>query len=602
MKKYFFVVIVAVAGLLPASAQTGNASFDEFRRSINNDFQSFRKKVLDDYADFLDGIWKEYNAFKANERDSVPKPQEQPMFTESDLSNQEAPKQVLPTVKPKRQERPKQATPKLDAPSSGGGNQDAPKYDIPKLDFSDLGPKKQVPTQTSGKEAPKQEPQKTEAQKNEPIDRHKAEAQNEPKRLVERKKEPKAKPEKKKEPVGAPEQAPKKIETPPIANPQKEPVSEPVQEQYEPVFEKTEFMYHSVAFEVPKIQWECDALPAGATPKDFAKLWKKFSALKIENSILPQIIQKASECKLNDWLLCESIRCYADSEMAAMKPGQRMSLTHYLLTHAGFDVRIGLTSSNEPLLLIALKQEIYGRSFTTLNNTKYYLFFDNLVERDSKAPLQFFTCDIPTNVDCGKKLDLLILEEPNIPYQAHEYSFSFDGVHIKGEVNANLMPMLYRYPQMEMAYFAQSVVSERTQESIARQIATQLETLPERVAVDKLLKFVQSAFEYATDGEQHGFEKPYFFEEILYYPKCDCEDRSIFYSYLLKVVLGVENHLIGFPGHESVSVHLGTAISGHGYKYRDKNFYISDPTYIGASTGMCMPNYVNVTPEIDFER
>lgn len=590
MKKYFFVVIVAVVGLLPSSAQTGNASFDEFRRSINNDFQSFRKKVLDDYADFLDGIWKEYNAFKANERDSVPKPQEQPTLTESELSNQEVPKQVLPTVKPKKEERPE-----LGAPRLGGGNQDASKYDIPKLDFSDLGPRKQVPTQTPDKETPKQE-----SQKDKPVDRPKAEAQNNPEKPVERKKEPKAKPEIKKEPVTVPELEPRKVETPPVDSPQKEPISEPALEQYEPVFEKTKFMYHSVAFEVPKVQW--NALPAGASPKDFAKLWKKFSTLKIEDSILPQIIQKANECKLNDWLLCESIRSYADSEMAAMSPGQRMSLTHYLLAHAGFDVRIGLTSSNEPLLLIALEQEIYGRSFTTLNGTKYYLFFDNLVERDSKAPLQFFTCDIPTDVDCGKKLDLLIQEEPNIPYQAHEYSFSFDGVHIEGEVNANLMPMLYHYPQMEMAYFAQSVVSERTQESIARQIATQLEALPELEAVDKLLKFVQSAFEYATDGEQHGFEKPYFFEEILYYPKCDCEDRSIFYSYLLKVVLGVENHLIGFPGHESVSVHLGTTISGHGYKYRDKNFYISDPTYIGASTGMCMPNYVNVTPEIDFER
>lgn len=599
MKKYFFVVIVAVAGLLPASAQTGNASFDEFRRSINKDFQSFRKKVLDDYADFLDGIWKEYNAFKANERDSVPKPQEQPTLTESDLSNQEAPKQVLPTVKPKMQERPKQGVPKADSPKLDG-NQDASRYDIPKLDFSDLGPKKQVPAQIPEKEAPKQTPQEVEAQKDKPIDMPKTEAQKEPKKPVERKKEPKAKPEKKKELAGFSEQKPQKIETSPVANSQKEPISEPAQEQYEPVFEKTKFMYHSVAFEVPKVQW--DALPAGSTPKDFAKLWKKFSTLKIENSILPQITQKASECKLNDWLLCESIRSYADNEMATMSSGQRMSLTHYLLAHAGFDVRIGLTSSNEPLLLIALEQEIYGRSFTTLNNTKYYLFFDNLVERDSKAPLQFFTCDIPTNVDCGKKLDLLIQEEPNIPYQAHEYSFSYDGVHIEGEVNANLMPMLYHYPQMEMAYFAQSVVSERTQESIARQIATQLEALPEREAVDKLLKFVQSAFEYATDGDQHGFEKPYFFEEILYYPKCDCEDRSIFYSYLLKVVLGVENHLIGFPGHESVSVHLETTISGHGYKYRDKNFYISDPTYIGASTGMCMPNYVNVTPEIDFER
>lgn len=541
MKRYFFAIIIAVAGSMPATAQTGNESFDEFRRSINKDFQSFRKKVLDDYADFLDGVWKEYNAFKANERDTVPKPTTQPVAPGA-TPKKPTPKSVpSPTPQQAKQETPQR-----------GGDQDLSKYDIPQIDFSDLGkPKKE--------ESKEEEPKKEEPKKEEPKETPKPEGPKE-----------------------------------------EEIITSPVPQPTIPTVVNKKFMYHSVEVEVSPITW--DVLPAGASPKDFAKLWKKFASLKIEKSVLPSIVKVANDCKFNDWLLCECIRSYVDNEMASMKAGQRIALTHYLLAHAGFDVRIGLTNAQEPLLLIALQQDIYARSFTTLNNTKYYIFFDNLMERDEKAPLQFFTCEIPANVDCGKRLDLLIQEEPNIPYKAHAYNFSHDGMHIEGEVNANLMPLLYHYPQMEMAYFAQSVVSARTQESIARQIAAQLESLPEREAVDKLLQFVQSAFDYATDGEQHGFEKPYFFEEVLYYPQCDCEDRSMFYSYLLKMVLGVENHLIGFPGHESVSVNLGTTISGHGYKHENKHFYISDPTYIGASTGMCMPNYIDVMPEIDFKR
>lgn len=62
-----------------------------------------------------------------------------------------------------------------------------------------------------------------------------------------------------------------------------------------------------------------------------------------------------------------------------------------------------------------------------------------------------------------------------------------------------------------------------------------------------LLQFVQSGFSYATDDAFHGFEKPYFLEENLFYPKNDCEDRAIFYTYLLWNALGVENQLLCFP-------------------------------------------------------
>ena len=131
------------------------------------------------------------------------------------------------------------------------------------------------------------------------------------------------------------------------------------------------------------------------------------------------------------------------------------------------------------------------------------------------------------------------------------------------------------------------------------QLKKQLADKPLDQAIDALLLFVQNGFEYATDQQFHGFEKPYFFEETLFYPKCDCEDRAIFYSYLLWHVLGVENHMINYPGHESASVLFPGDRKGDSYTYEGKRFLISDPTYIGARTGMCMPSYRTTQPEID---
>ncbi len=65
-------------------------------------------------------------------------------------------------------------------------------------------------------------------------------------------------------------------------------------------------------------------------------------------------------------------------------------------------------------------------------------------------------------------------------------------------------------------------------------------------------------------------------------------------------VLGVENHLIGFPGHECASVRLTEPIDGTKYEYDGKIFFISDPTYQGATTGMCMGPYKTSQPTIDY--
>ena len=118
--------------------------------------------------------------------------------------------------------------------------------------------------------------------------------------------------------------------------------------------------------------------------------------------------------------------------------------------------------------------------------------------------------------------------------------------------------------------------------------------------VEALLSFVQHVFEYSTDQNYHGFEKPYFVEESLYYPKNDCEDRAIFYTYFLWNALGREAQLVSFPGHEAATVKLSGPSDGTSYKFDGETFTISDPTYVGASSGMVMPDYRGIIPDIDF--
>ncbi|MDE6443429.1 MAG: hypothetical protein K2K64_03260, partial [Muribaculaceae bacterium] len=206
--------------------------------------------------------------------------------------------------------------------------------------------------------------------------------------------------------------------------------------------------------------------------------------------------------------------------------------------------------------------------------------------------------DLPKVQDGGKKFDFQI-KGLNLPVKEHPFNISYGKLNLKGTVNENLMPIVYRYPQMETADFAESWLDKGVRDDLVAQVKEQLGDMDKVAATNELLQFVQSGFSYATDDAFHGFEKPYFLEENLFYPKNDCEDRAIFYTYLLWNALGVENQLLFYPGHESASVALPGEIYGTSYEYDGKKYYISDPTYIGSITGQCMPQFTTTSPKID---
>lgn len=162
------------------------------------------------------------------------------------------------------------------------------------------------------------------------------------------------------------------------------------------------------------------------------------------------------------------------------------------------------------------------------------------------------------------------------------------------------MPILYHYPQMPVGDFAQSNIQPELRAQLVGQVKEQLKDMSGDEGVAALLKFMHTVFQYSTDEDFHGFEKPYFLEETLYYPKNDCEDRAIFYSYFLWNALGRESQLVCFPGHETVTVRMDGPITGTSYDYQDIKFYISDPTYLGSKTGQVMPSYRHTPPEIDY--
>lgn len=533
--------------MMTASAQSkgaGNKSFDDFRNSMLSGYQEYRSAVLANYAKFLNGIWDDYKQFKGEERDSAPKPPDMPDIAE-----------MPPLPIPDVPEEPEDDLAQAPDDELGSTPVDEPATPEP-VGFMPTVPDQDKTTpRKNGERSKKALPGFLDAK---------------------------------------PQTTPMLPDLPPVAY---TPRTLPAVEEDPALADGFQFDF----YEIPLAVAENDLRITNSITSNegFGAQWSALSSDREAKSLLRELKSKADNLALNDYLTYELVKSYVQAKYPRVDAASRISLMHYLLANMGYDVRLGTGANGKiPMLLMTFEQMVYSRPYLKLDNKMYFLFPES--DSDLKqASAAISTCRLPKDANLGKVMDLRVTPL-NLPYKAHPYEINYGGIQLKGEVNGNLFPMMFRYPQMPISDYAQSALTLDTRQEIVKQMSEQLQGLPEKDAVNKLLHFVQKGFKYATDDVAHGFEKPYFFEELLYYPTCDCEDRSVFYSYLLWNVLDVQNHIINYPGHESVSVMLSEPVNGSGYDYDGGLFNISDPTYIGASTGQCMPSFSKTTPKVDY--
>lgn len=381
----------------------------------------------------------------------------------------------------------------------------------------------------------------------------------------------------------------------PIDVPLPKPVPMPIPTPERPVIEYQEFNFYGLSVKVEQIDY---APLVQVEAGQYGENWRQLKQLKVERRVLPALQQVALACGLNDYFCYELIEAYVDAALARASAEKRISLLHYLMTHQGFDARIA-RSGQTPLLVLPIEQMVYARSFLNMGEQRFFIFTDKLSGKVELGDSGIYSCSLPENADAGRALNLII-RPLHMPKRMKAFSISYDGMVLRGEVNTTLIDMVRHYPQMPIPDYARSVLDRDIRKSLVEQTRQQLEGYQGMVAVNRLLRFVQMGFEYATDQEQHGYEKPYFVEEILFYPKCDCEDRSVFFAYLTKEVLAVDNCLIQYPGHECTAIVRNDMSGGDGFTLRGLNYYITDPTYLGADAGCCMPQYRETQPEVQF--
>lgn len=332
---------------------------------------------------------------------------------------------------------------------------------------------------------------------------------------------------------------------------------------------------------------------------------KKFNNLKLsnvsENSIsefwttasesdhyrlIEQMLEYKNENNLNDFAFLKLAENISASILSSSN--EQKLLTWFLLSKTGYKIKVGYEKQNIHLLVPVVNQ-IYGYSYFVFDNLKYYVFEKNI----QLSTIYTYKHDYPS---ANKIMNFNMYVAPifNEETLNRNLTFDFDSKIYNFDIdyNKNLIDFFADYPQGEIQIFFDAGISHCVKESLDRNLDSVLVNMDEITAANFLLHFVQTAFSYQTDGEQFGFEKFFFPEEIFHYKHADCEDRSVFYAYLINEYLELPVVGLNYPGHIATAVKFSDKTDGMYFEIGSDRYVICDPTYINAPVGACMPEYV----------
>lgn len=563
------------------SSQSPSAEFNKFRQKILSDYADYKSKILEHYADFLNGEWHEFEPIiEYRNPDLKPKPkkavkaaeepQETPAPEIAKLPTPEFNKATLPGVNT----APAPAGKLAGSVPGGKCNYDLAIEKVPDPDFA-FGPfPGQVAAPSPGEgcllnpgEMAPVKYEHTPAKINEPEfgpgSMPGATAANRPGGLL----------------AGNGSVAPAKFEI---------------------TDDRYKFQFYGMDAYLPKCDFSITP-SIGNLPQEAGAHWKKLASQDEATEAARQLFGLASELGLNGYLTYRLTEQYVASKFPNANEASRMSTVHYLLSNMGYDTRLALVGGKLPVVMMPFDQStVYSAMQVRQNNGRQYTILEPqgyTLEDMQRCGTSISTCTLPADAK-GKSSDLR-LTGLDLPMKAKAFEVTGGDITLRGEVNENMMKMLSHYPQMPVGDFASSWVDTQLRDDLVGQVKAQIGNMGQKEAVNKLMSFFHYGFEYATDQDLHGFEKPYFIEENFLYPKNDCEDRSIFFSYLVWNALGIPCQLIQYPNHESTAVAVNDNVDGYYYTTEGLNFYSADPTYIGSRIGQVQKAYRSSNPTID---
>lgn len=340
----------------------------------------------------------------------------------------------------------------------------------------------------------------------------------------------------------------------------------------------------------------------GTKESDIAEYLKKMSANdSYAQGLWDELTAIVDSYGLNEWGYYCLLRSVADNVFT--DNNDKVLFCFYMLRNEGnFKTKVARGKDSGALsLLIAIdnRLEVYSYNFFRFDDNggkvKYYTVFGgngnepvysyDFCKQDAEKRQMLL--DFNKNLNMGRcdivrTLNLTRDRQVTLPYNSSHIAYLND-------VPMTMFPI----------YFA-SPISIEAQNELTANLMKIRDGMSPYEFIDMLLHFVQNAFDYKTDDDQFGYEKYFYPEEVIAYPYSDCEDRAALFSWLVTTYTDAKVIGLQYEGHVATAVCFGDDFKtkGDAFTYGGKRYYVCDPTYINASVGMTMPQFIGKTPKV----
>ena len=329
------------------------------------------------------------------------------------------------------------------------------------------------------------------------------------------------------------------------------------------------------------------------TPDRIADLLLRLSGTAYDN-LLYDCLELRKKHNLCDWAYLLMLKEITD-QFCGTDTNEAVLMMGYLYCQSGYKIRFASDNAGHLYLLVASDYVMYGKLSYDIDGDKFYPV------QEAKPVLHVCQAKFPNESNLSLRISKAMQLDGTEADSRVIKSRAYPDMKMEVTVNRSLIDFYNTYPSAytnndKMTYwkvYAETPINEEVKKQTYPKLRSYLQGLSEHEAVSRLLNFVQTGFEYEYDEVIWGCDRAFFAEETLYYPYCDCEDRSILLTRLVRDLLGLDCVLIYYPGHLACAVRFTEKEKGDYYMFNQEEYTVCDPTYINAPIGMQMPDFKN---------
>lgn len=307
------------------------------------------------------------------------------------------------------------------------------------------------------------------------------------------------------------------------------------------------------------------------------------------NNLVVDCISIREDLQLCDWAYLQLLNvmsekyCGVDTNEAAL-------LMTFVAGQSGYKVRLA-RGGNRLYMLYATKNIVFMQTVFVIDGYNYYPF-----DCDSSS-LYICNAYFPSE----KSVSLDIYQQPLLSVKESNTrvlnSYQNPDLNLHVAVNENQVAFYDTYPRSQKgndlmtqwAMYANTPIDRAVRNTLYPGLKAKIAGKSKLEAAELILNLIQTGFVYEYDNIVWGYDRPLFAEESLYYPYCDCEDRSILFSRLIRDLVGLDVVLIYYPGHLTTAVCFDEYVAGAYIEINNRKFMICDPTIIGCGAPVGVP-------------